>query len=156
MENLVLGACIIINNQLFKDIFSCEFPCDIPYMKGNWPKGFEVSLEEARAFISKEHHESSNFGPFSLCFEHHILAYIVATTLIPRKGSLSSISNRDVFILYYLLKNYHINWAEWIREYMLESAKDSKQTVSLSYGLLVSRILSESQVDLSSFKVIDD
>ncbi|KAL3332349.1 hypothetical protein AABB24_032770 [Solanum stoloniferum] len=39
-----------------------------------------------------------------LYFEHRILAHIVATTLISRKGSLSSISTRDVFVLYCLLK----------------------------------------------------
>ncbi|MDV3181248.1 MAG: hypothetical protein Q8830_03510, partial [Candidatus Phytoplasma australasiaticum] len=48
-------------------------------------------------------------------FLKKILAYTIATTLVPRKGSLSSISNRDVFILYYVLKKYHINWAEWIK-----------------------------------------
>lgn len=112
LETFVLGVHIIINSQLFKDIFGCEFSDDIPYMNGNQLEDFEVSMEEARAFISEEYLDSSDFGPLSLCFEHQILVHIVTTNLIHRKGSLSSISNRDIFIMYYLLKKYHINWAK--------------------------------------------
>lgn len=121
-------------------------------MNGNWHDNFEVSLEEARAFTSKEKSDSLEFGPLSLFFEHWILAHIIATTMVPRKGSLSNISNRDVFTLYCLLKKYHISWADWIKEYILESTEDSNPIVSLSYGRLISQILSESQVDLSGFK----
>src|SRR5688572_5746731 len=96
-----------------------------------------------------------NFGPLSLCFENRILAQIVATTLIPRKGSLSNISTRDVFVLYCLVKKLRINWAVWIRNYMLESVEDSNPSASLPYGLLVSRILVDSLVDLSNYKPIE-
>lgn len=115
LESLVLGVHIVINIELFKERFGYEFTEYIPYMNRNWPEIFEVSLEEAKAFISEEHSDSLDFGHLSLCFKQKILAYTIATTLVPRKGSLSSISNRDVFILYYVLKKYHINWAEWIK-----------------------------------------
>lgn len=38
---------------------------------------------------------------------------------------------------------------------MLESAEDSNPTANLPYGLLISQILSESQVDLSGFKATE-
>lgn len=38
---------------------------------------------------------------------------------------------------------------------MLESAEDSNLTVTLPYGLLISWILSESQVDLFGFKATE-
>lgn len=103
LETLVLEVRIVINSQLFRDTLGCNFFGYIPYMNGNWPDNFKVSLDEAKAFISEE---TPDFGPLYLCFEHHILEHIVATTLIPRKRSLNSICNRDVFVLYCLLNCY--------------------------------------------------
>lgn len=109
LETFILGVHIVINSRLFKDVFGCEFSADVPYMNRNWSDNFKVSLKEARAFFYEEPLESSNFGTLSFYFEHRILAHIVATTLVPRKGSLSNISNRDVFMMYCLLKKYQIN-----------------------------------------------
>lgn len=100
-------------------------------------------MEEARAFIFEKSLKSFDFGPLSLYFKHRILAHIIATTLVLRKGSLNNISSRDVFILYYLLKKYRINWAKCIMEYMMENVKDSNPSASLPKGLLISQILSE-------------
>ncbi|KAH0746180.1 hypothetical protein KY285_007837 [Solanum tuberosum] len=50
-----------------------------------------------------------------------------------RKGLLSNISTRDVFILYCLLWKYRINWAIWFREYMWESVEDINASASLPY-----------------------
>lgn len=68
-------------------------------MNGAWPDDFEVSLEAPKAAIAEKNSDLSDFGPLSFCFEKKTLAHIIATTLVPRKGSLSSISNRDVFVL---------------------------------------------------------
>ncbi|KAG5611587.1 hypothetical protein H5410_022868, partial [Solanum commersonii] len=70
------------------------------------------------------------------------------------KGSLSNISNRDVFVLYCLLKKYRINWAAWFKEYMWESSEESNPSTSLPYGLLISQILVDKMVDLSMFTPI--
>jgi len=154
LEILVLGNRIIINDLLFEDIFGTKFSGVIPYMNGTWPDGFEVSLEGAKSAVAEPDSHIFDFGPLSLCFENRILAHIVATTLIPRKGSLSNISTRDVFVLYCLLRKYRINWAEWFKEYMWESAKDTNASASLPYGLLISRILVDRIVDLSMFTPI--
>lgn len=111
---------------MFKDVFGSEFSGDIPFMHGNlWPDNFEISLEDAKLFVSDTGTDLTNFGPLSLGFENRILANIVATTLIPRKGSLSNISNRDVYVLYCLLKKLRINWSMWFREYMVESSEET-------------------------------
>ncbi|KAG5592572.1 hypothetical protein H5410_043086 [Solanum commersonii] len=154
LETLVLGNRIVINDSMFKDVFGSEFFDDVPYMNGVWPENFEVSFEAAKAAVAEPNTDLSNFGPLSLCFENCIIAHIVATTLVPRKGSLSNISTRDVFILYCLVKKYRINWAAWIREYMLESIEDSNPSASLPYELLVSRIIVDSLVDLSNYKPV--
>ncbi|KAG5608959.1 hypothetical protein H5410_020240 [Solanum commersonii] len=155
LETLVLGNGIVINDSMFKDVFGSEFFDDVPYMNGVWPENFEVSFEAAKVAVAEPNTDLSNFGPLSLCFENRIIAHIVATTLVPRKGSFSNISTRDVFILYCLVKKYRISWAAWIREYMLESVEDSNPSASLPYGLLVSRIIVNSLVDLSNYKPVE-
>ncbi|KAG5589349.1 hypothetical protein H5410_039863 [Solanum commersonii] len=152
-ETLVLGNRIVLNDSMFKDVFGYDFSGDIPFMHGNlWPKNFEISLENAILFVSETGANITNFGPLSLGFENCILAHIVATTLIPRKGSLRNISNKDVYVVYCLLKKLRINWALWFCEYMVESLKDTNSSSSMPYGLLISRIIVDSLVDLSPFR----
>ncbi|KAH0669715.1 hypothetical protein KY285_023874 [Solanum tuberosum] len=124
-------------------------------MNDVWPHDFEVSLEGAKLVVAELGANLTDFGPLSLFFEHRILAHIIATTLLPRKRCLSSISNRDVFVLYCLLKKYRINWVLWIKEYTWESSEESNPSNGLPYGLLISRILVDRLVDLSMFKPIE-
>lgn len=79
---------------------------------------------------------------------------MIATALVQRKGSLSNISSRDVFVLYYLLKKYKINWASCIHEDMMESFKETNASASLLYGLLIS-ILVDTLADLFGFKPVE-
>ncbi|KAG5611022.1 hypothetical protein H5410_022303 [Solanum commersonii] len=118
-ETLVMGYRIIINELLFEDVFGTKFSA--------WPDDFEVSLEGAKRVVAKPDSDLFDFGTLSLCFEHCLLAHIVATTLISRKGSLSSIST-------------HV--------------EDPNASASLSYGLLILRILVDHFVDLSMFTPI--
>ncbi|KAH0723716.1 hypothetical protein KY289_006760 [Solanum tuberosum] len=155
LETLVLGNHIVLNDYLFKEVFGSDFSDDIPFMHGNvWPDQFEISLEDAKIFVAETGSNLSNFGPLSFGFENHILAYIVATTLVPRKGSLSNISNIDVLVLYCLLKKHNINWSLWFRNYMIESVEDSNPLASFPYGLLISRIIVDSLVDLSKYMYV--
>uniref|UniRef100_M1DUH3 Uncharacterized protein n=1 Tax=Solanum tuberosum TaxID=4113 RepID=M1DUH3_SOLTU len=155
LETLILGSQIVVNDRLLEDVFGTKFSMDIPYMNGVWPFDFEVSVECAKMAVAKPDSDISDFGPLSLCFEKHILAHIVATAILPWKRLLSNITTRDVFVLYYFLKKYKINWATWFKEYMLESANDPSGTASLPDGLLISRILFDRLVDLSSFKPLE-
>ncbi|KAG5630739.1 hypothetical protein H5410_002456 [Solanum commersonii] len=94
LETLVLGTHIIVNDLLFKDMFGTKFFGVIPYMNDSWLDDFEVTLEGAKSAVAENGSNPFDFGPLSLCFEHRILAHIIATTLLPRKGSLSNISNQ--------------------------------------------------------------
>lgn len=105
-----------MNDFLFKDVFGTVYSSLVPYMNGICPGDFEVSLEVDKAVVVEPGLDLSDLGLLSLCFENRILAHIISTTLVPRKGSLSKISFRDVFVLYCLLKKYRINWASWIGE----------------------------------------
>lgn len=155
LETLLLGNHIILNYYLFEQVFSSKFFDAIPFMTGCWPDDFEVSLEEAKVAIAEPDFDSLDFGPFSLYFENRILAHIIATSLIPRKVSLSSISKRDVFVLYCLLKKYRIDWASWFHEYIVESVEYKNPNTSVPYGLVISRIIMASMVDLLDYKPVE-
>ncbi|KAG5577083.1 hypothetical protein H5410_057217 [Solanum commersonii] len=99
LETLVMGSRIIVNDFLFEDIFDIKLSGIVPYMNGIWLDDFEVTLEGSKIVVVEPGADLSNFGPLSLCFEHRIIAHIIATTLLPSKGSLSNISTRDMFVL---------------------------------------------------------
>ena len=87
-------------------------------MNRTWTDDFEVSLDGEKRVVLEPDTHISDFGPLYLCFENHILAHILATMLITKKGLLNNISTRNVFILYFRLKKCGINWEEWFKVYM--------------------------------------
>ncbi|KAG5572387.1 hypothetical protein H5410_062153 [Solanum commersonii] len=139
LETLVLGYRIVLSQDLLEKVFGTKFSGRIPFFSGNWPDDFEKGSN------------LSDFGPSTICFEHRILAHIVATTLLPRKSSLSSLTIRDVFVVYCLIRKIKIYWAEWFLGYMEESSQDSSGSASLPYGMVISRILKVVGVDLSEY-----
>ena len=64
---------------------------------------------------------------------------------------MNNITTHDVFALYFLLKNYLINWAKWFKAYILERFEDMNVSASLPYCLLISSIIVDRLVDLSLF-----
>ena len=120
-------------------------------MNGTWTNDFDVSLDGEKRVVIEPDCDIFDFRPLSLCYENRVLAHVLDTTLIPRKDSLSNISTRDVFVLYFLLKKYRINWVERLKAYMWWSVEDLNVSASLSYVLLISRIIVNSLVDLSIF-----
>lgn len=87
-------------------------------MSGTWSDNFEVNFEKTKAIVAELKANLSNFGPLLLYLKHIILAHIVATTLIPRKRSLSNVTTHDVFFLYCIIKRYKINWIIWFLDYI--------------------------------------
>ena len=68
-------------------------------MSGTSTDDFKVSLDGEKRVVFKPDTHFSDFLPLYLCFENHILARILVIALIPKKGTLSNISTRDVFFL---------------------------------------------------------
>lgn len=60
-----------------------------------------------------------------------------------------------MFVLYYLIKKYKINFSTWIREYMIKSIVDSHASASLHYGLLITQILLHYGIDILSSPVVE-
>ncbi|KAF3676949.1 hypothetical protein FXO37_05073 [Capsicum annuum] len=104
LETLVLGTHIILNDFLFEKVFDDKFLGVVPFMNDTWPENFEVSFDEGKKAISDPNSNNNSFGPLFLSFCNRILAHIISTTLIPRKGSLSNVTYRDVIVLYCITK----------------------------------------------------
>lgn len=141
LETLVLGTRIILNDFLFEEVFDINFSGMVPFMNRTWPQNFEVNFEKAKTIVAEPNANLASFEPLCLCFEHRILAHIIATTLISRKVSLSNVTTQDTFVLYCLIKRYKINWAQWFCEYILESTPDTHTSAILPHGLIISHIL---------------
>lgn len=107
LETVMLWNTLIVSKPLFEDMCGTGFGV-IPNMNETWPDDFNVILDEAKVVMAEPSTKLTYFWPLYLCFENHILDHIIATTVLPRKGSLRNISNRDVFALYCLLKKYII------------------------------------------------
>lgn len=124
-------------------------------MTGSWTENFEVIFDEAKKVFSYPDTNSSTFGPLTLSFYNRFLAHIITTTVIPWKGSLSNVTCRYVFFLYYMIKKYKINWSFWIRKHMVKSADDSHASVSLPFGLPITLILIYYGIELSTYPVVE-
>ncbi|OIT38674.1 hypothetical protein A4A49_01338 [Nicotiana attenuata] len=143
------GTRIVLDSYQFEKIFSAKFSGYDVFVKNSWPKDYEVSFDEKKTFLSDN---PPDIDPKNLKLEHRVLAHMIATTLLPRSGSLSSLSIRDVFVLYCLVNSKHLEWFVWIRQYMLESIRDiSSSAACLPYSLLISHILEVTKVDLAPF-----
>lgn len=116
IKSMILGTRIVIDVYQFKKIFSAKFHSYDVFGQNSWPKNFEVSLDEAKVVLFEN---PPDIGPNSLKFEHCVLAYMIDTTLLPRTGSFSSLTTRDIFVLYCLVKNNKLDWFVWIRQYIL-------------------------------------
>lgn len=99
LETLMLGIRIVLNNFLFEKVFETDSSRDIPCMNSVWLNDFEVLFEDSKRVVAESGIDVSDFGPLSPYFENKILSPIVATTLVPRKSSLSSISTKYLFLL---------------------------------------------------------
>ncbi|MCD7472806.1 hypothetical protein HAX54_014172 [Datura stramonium] len=149
----VNSQIIVLSHSLFEKVFDAHLSGYIPFFASSCLENFEVSLDEAKSFIADDGTLLAYFGPDTIYFENRIIAHIVATTLPPKKSSLSTLSTRDVFVVYCLLRKLNINWLEWILGFILESCQYPGGNTSLPYGMIVTRIIKAMGVDVSSFPV---
>lgn len=147
LETLVLGTRIVLNDFLFDKVFDTKFSGVNFFMNGSWPKNFDV-LMKRRRLPQTLIQTPLLLVPLSISFYYRILAHIIATTLIPLKGSLSNVTCRNVFVLYCMIRKYKINWSVCIREHMVESAADSHSSAGLPYGFFITQILIYYGIDI--------
>lgn len=132
---------------MFDHIFQIHSSGFYASLKYAWPSDFDVSFEEAKGFIALDnsHPLPSQLGPKNLPFETRVIAHIVATTLLPRVSSLSSLAQRDTLLTYCLVSRRKIKLSSFVINYMIEVASNP---FSLPYGMVISRILEANNISL--------
>lgn len=150
-ETMVLNTRIVITKTILSRILDCQFSGYCEFFKNMWPSDFEVSFDQAKACICEKPDAipDGQLGPLDLSFEVRVLAHIVCTTILPRTGSFSTLSQRDTLIVYCLITKKKLDLGAWIIGYMLESISDC---TSLPYGLIITRILQFYRIDISAWK----
>lgn len=93
----------------------------------------------------------SALGPKYFIFKVYVIAHIVATTLLPQLGSLSTLSQRDTLLTFCIATQRKIYLSSFFLNYMIETSLDPS---SLSYGLIITQILEACDVPLSVFPSI--
>ncbi|XP_070014826.1 uncharacterized protein [Nicotiana sylvestris] len=121
--------------------------------KNSWPDDFEITFDQAKRCISECSSESlpNQLGPSDVSFETRVLAHIVATSLLPRTGSSSTFSQRDTFLIYYLMTKLKIKLSSWVINFMIESVDDP---TSLSYGMSITHILEAYNISISEYPFV--
>lgn len=146
-ETIVLNTRIVITKKVLYHIFGCKFSGYSTFFKNFWPSDFEVIFEQAKAYLFEKPDDilEGQLGSLDLSFKVRVLSHIIGTTLLPRTGSLSSLSQRDTLIVYCLITKKKLDLAIWIIDYMFESVADC---ASLPYGLLITKIVNFYHVDI--------
>lgn len=148
LESLVLGKRIFLDSDIFEEIFDIHCSGFSVSLKNSWPSDFDISFEEAKKAMVLDPSAlcPSSLGPKDVSFETRVIAHIVATTLLPRAGSFSTLTVRDTFFTYCLLFKRRFKLSSYILNFMLDSASDSS---SLPYGMIITRILEANHVCLN-------
>lgn len=97
-----MGKHIFFDCAMFDDFFGMNCSGFTTSFKNPWPSDFDVSIEDTKRAISLDNNDSLLFylGTIHISFEVHVIAHIMATTLLPRAGSLSTHSLNDIFLTF--------------------------------------------------------
>lgn len=139
LETLIMGEMIFIDYTMF-DINFSGFST---FSKNPYPSNSNVSFEQDKQAIALDNSYSlpSILSPKFLSFEIHMITHIVSTTLLPFICSLSTLSQLDTLLTYYLITRHKVNISSFIINHMIEATFDPS---SLPCGLIITRILEAS------------
>ncbi|XP_070030113.1 uncharacterized protein [Nicotiana sylvestris] len=130
---------------------NCKCKCSgFPMLfKNFWPDDFEFTFDQAKRYIAECPSESfpNQLGPCDVSFETHVLAHIVATTLLLRIGSFSTFSQGDTFLVYCLVKKLKIKLSSWLSA-IKDLLTDTQSTIGDIHA-----ICKETWYDVSKIRV---
>ncbi|KAH0642387.1 hypothetical protein KY290_033981 [Solanum tuberosum] len=123
------------------------------YPKNYWPFDCDVSFDQAKRelVIDPSKPIPSHLGPKDLPFESHVIAYIIATTLLPRAGSHSTLSQHDTLFAYYLISGVKVHISSFTIFAMTHVISDP---TSLPFGMLLTRIFESHFMCLGDFSLV--
>ncbi|KAG5581191.1 hypothetical protein H5410_051818 [Solanum commersonii] len=103
------------------------------------PKAGEIEyLAKRELVVDPSDPLHSHLGPKNLSFETGIIAHIIATTLLPRARSYSTLSLCDTLLTYCIVSRVIIHLSSFILSAMADVISDPS---SLPFGMLITRIL---------------
>ncbi|KAH0646563.1 hypothetical protein KY284_034447 [Solanum tuberosum] len=113
----------------------------------------DVSIEQAKREIILDPSLPipSHLRPKDLPFETRVIAHIVATTLLPRVGSHSTLSQRDTMFAYCLVSGVKVHLLSFILFAMTDVISDPS---SLPFGMIITRIFESHFMCLGDFSPV--
>ncbi|KAH0644759.1 hypothetical protein KY284_032643 [Solanum tuberosum] len=105
IESLVLGKRIFLECKKFDSMFGISCSGILSPPKNGWPSDCDVSFDQTKCefFLHPSLPIPSHLGPKEIPFKICVIAHIVATTLLPRDGSHSTLTQRDTLFAYCLV-----------------------------------------------------
>ncbi|KAK4730063.1 hypothetical protein R3W88_023051 [Solanum pinnatisectum] len=121
--------------------------------KNCWPFDCDVSFDQVKRelVIDPSKPIPSHLGPKDLPFESRVIAHIIATTLLPRAGSHSTLSQHNTLFAYYLVFNVKVHISSFIIFAMTVVIYDP---TSLPFGMLLTRIFESHFMCLGDFSLV--
>ncbi|KAH0636150.1 hypothetical protein KY285_035895 [Solanum tuberosum] len=153
LESLVLGKHIFIDCKKFDSIFGISCFGIMAPLKNCWPFDCDVSYDQAKREIAPDPSKliPSHLGPKDLPFESRVIAHIVATTLLSRAGSHSTLTQCDTLFVYCLVFGVKVHLSSFIITVMTDVIADP---ISLPFGILLTRIFEYQYMCLGDFSPV--
>ncbi|KAH0635904.1 hypothetical protein KY289_035819 [Solanum tuberosum] len=153
LESLVLGKRIFIDRKKFDSMLGISCSGIMASSKNCWPSDCDVSFDQAKREIALDPSKPfpSHLGPKDLPFESRVIAHIVATTLLPRAGSHSTLTQRDTLFVYCLVSGVKVHLSSFIIAAMTDVIVD---LTSLPFGMLITRIFEYQYLCLGDFSPV--
>ncbi|XP_058760599.1 uncharacterized protein LOC131633938 [Vicia villosa] len=128
-----------------------ELLCDILHVPNNglhlfnddWPSSYNLDIESYRLSISKHQTErfvSANLEPLS-----HIIHNFCIHTILPRKGSMERVTDKDLLVIYHFSKKTPLNIGYLVLNYIKHTGL---RAISAPYGMLLTKIFKHFNVPL--------
>lgn len=148
--SLVLGQRIVLDYSTFDSMFQCKCSGYSAQFRSCWPDDFKVSFDQDKRCIAEPLYDSlpKQFGPGNINYENRVLAHIVSTTILPRTRSFSTLSQKDTFLVYWILTKYKVKLSSCVINFMIESSDDPSR---LPYGMIITRLLEAHNISLSNY-----
>ncbi|XP_058784444.1 uncharacterized protein LOC131659251 [Vicia villosa] len=129
-----------------------ELLCDILHVPNNglhlfnddWPSSYDLDIESYRLSITK--HQTDRFVSANLEPLSHIIHNFCIHTILPRKGSMERITDKDLLVIYHFSKKTPLNIGYLVLNYIKHTGLRAR---SAPYGMLLTNIFKHFNVPLN-------
>ncbi|XP_058741041.1 uncharacterized protein LOC131613384 [Vicia villosa] len=128
-----------------------ELLCEILHVPNNglhlfndeWPSSYDLDIESYRLSITK--HPAERFVSANLESLSHIIHDFYIHTILPRKGSMERVTDKDLLVIYHFSKKIPLNIGYLVLNYLKHTGLRAR---SAPYGMLLTKIFKHFNVPL--------